>query len=195
MPIFVDHDERRVQIVTAALQVLGEQGFAKFTLKAVGAQMGGSVTLVTHYFPTRDELLDAVLEWVLAEARATQEDLLGITDPHERLEAVVRYFLPMTDDSLMIERARVAVASHRKSEPLIADHTERIDPVMREVVRRGVEDFVPPERLEATIDLIRLWTAGVVLTTIEHPEAWTPERQIEALQQFVALIDLPVDVS
>jgi hypothetical protein len=46
--------------------------------------------------------------------------------------------------------------------------------------------------MEATVDLIRLWTSGVVLSAIEHPELWTPERQTEALQHFMNLIELPI---
>lgn len=34
--------------------------------------------------------------------------------------------------------------------------------------------------------------AGVVLSAIEHPEMWTPERQTAALHHFMNLIDLPV---
>jgi AcrR family transcriptional regulator len=195
VPIFVNHDERREEIITAAIEVLGTQGFAKFTLRAVGQHMGGSVTLVTHYFPNRDSLLNALLETILSEARATQDELAAIADPHERLESVVRYFLPMTEETMLIERARVACASHRNVDPLIAEHMELIDPVMRDVIRQAVADFVEPKQLDATVDLIRLWTAGVVLTCIEHPETWDAERQTGALHHFMELIDIPLKVA
>ncbi|MFC9490171.1 TetR/AcrR family transcriptional regulator [Streptomyces hydrogenans] len=192
MPIFVDHDERREQIVTAATQVLGELGFAKFTLRAVGKRLGGSVTLVTHYYPSRDALLDALLERTLSEARSKQDELMAISDPHERLRSTIEYFLPLDEETTLIERARVALASHREVEPSVADHMEQIDPGMRQLVRVALADFIPADRLEKTVDLIRLWTAGVVLTAIEHPKDWTRERQLGALEEFMKLMDLPV---
>jgi AcrR family transcriptional regulator len=192
VPIFVDHEERREQIVTAATQVLGELGFAKFTLRAVGKRLGGSVTLVTHYFASRDALLDALLERTLSDARTQQDELMAISDPHERLRATIEYFLPLDAEGMLIERARVALASQREVEPSVAAHTEQIDPGMRALVRVALADFISADRLEETVDLIRLWTAGVVLTAIEHPDVWTRERQLAALEQFTKLMDLPM---
>ncbi|NYV72775.1 TetR/AcrR family transcriptional regulator [Streptomyces sp. UH6] len=191
MPIFVDHEERREQIVTAATQVLGELGFAKFTLRAVGKRMGGSVTLVTHYFSNRDALLDALLERTLSDARNQQDELMSITDPHERLRATIEYFLPLNEENMRIERARVALASQRGVEPSVAEHMDQIDPGMRALVRVALAEFIPADQLEETVDLIRLWTAGVVLSAIEHPETWTQERQLVALEQFMRRMNLP----
>lgn len=192
MPIYVDHDERRAQIVDAAIRVLGDRGFANFSLRAVSERLGGSVTLVTHYFPNREALLAKMLEQTLEDARTKQEELAAIEDPHDRLEAAVRYFLPIDDDALAVERARVALASHREVEPSVAAYLDLIDPVMRELVRTGIQDFIGRHRLDATVDLIRLWTSGAVLSTIEHPDLWTTERQLDALRHFMNLIDLPV---
>ncbi|MEU6103339.1 TetR/AcrR family transcriptional regulator [Streptomyces flaveolus] len=195
MPIFVDHEERREQIVTAATQVLGELGFAKFTLRAVGQRMGGSVTLVTHYFPSRDALLDALLERTLSDARNQQDELMAIPDPHERLRATIEYFLPINDEYMLIERARVALASQRQVEPSVAEHMDQIDPGMRTLVRVALAEFIPADELEETVDLIRLWTAGVVLTAIEHPDTWTRERQLEAMERFMKRMNLPLMAS
>lgn len=195
MPIFVDHEERRDQIITAAVAVLGDRGFARFTLRAVGQRLGGSVTLVTHYFPSRDALLDGLLQRTVAEARAMHDELLSIADPHDRLEAVVRYFLPLDEETMAIERARVALSSHRNVEPTVADHLEQIDVSMRELIRTVISGFITSDEVEAMVDLIRLWTAGVVLTWNEHPEAWTPERQLAATKHFMQVVNLPVSAA
>jgi AcrR family transcriptional regulator len=191
VPVFVDHAERRARIVAAAVEVLGQLGITRFTLREVGKRLGGSVTLVTHYYPSREELLDALLERTLSEARAMQEELTAIPDPQERLRATIEYFMPLDAEMMLVERARVALASHRNVEPAIAQHMDQIDPGMRELLRIALEDFIHPQRLGATIDLIRVWTAGVVLTAVERPETWTPERQRLALGQLLQLIDLP----
>ncbi|SED26979.1 DNA-binding transcriptional regulator, AcrR family [Amycolatopsis tolypomycina] len=192
MPIFVDHDEWREKIVDAAIRVLGDLGFAKFTLRAVSNRLGGSVTMVTHYFPSRDALLDTMLQQTLEDARTVQDELIAIEDPHERLEAIVRYFMPDNDEGMAIERARVALVSHRNVEPAIERHLALLEPGMRNLIATAIGDFISPGEIEPTVDLIRLWTSGMVLSAIEHPELWTPERQNAALSHFMKLIDLPV---
>ncbi|MFJ7213696.1 TetR/AcrR family transcriptional regulator [Amycolatopsis sp. NPDC098790] len=192
MPIFVDHDERRKKIVDAAIRVLGDVGFAKFTLRAVSNRLGGSVTMVTHYFPSREALLDRMLAQTLEDAQAMQEELIAIADPHERLEAVLRYFLPIDEESLGIERARVALVSHRTTAPAIERHLAILEPRMRNLITTAISDFISPDQIASTVDLIRVWTSGVVLSTVEHPEMWTPDRQDAALKHFMKLIDLPV---
>lgn len=191
MPIFVDHDERREKIVDAAIRVLGDLGYAKFTLRAVSNRLGGSVTLVTHYFPSREALLDTMLQQTLDEARAVQDELIAIADPHKRLEAVVRYFLPDNDEAMALERVRVALASHRTVEPVIEHHFALLEPGMRNLIATAIGDFTSAGEIEPTVDLIRLWTSGMVLSAIEHPELWTPERQNAALNHLMKLIDLP----
>ncbi|MFD0686003.1 TetR/AcrR family transcriptional regulator [Actinomadura fibrosa] len=192
MPIHVDHDERRQKIVNAAVRVLGDAGFANFTLRAVSDRLGGSVTVVTHYFPSREALLTRMIEQTLEDARTVQTGLTAIEDPHDRLEAVVRYFLPIDDEAMAIERARVALVSHRNVEPAIEEYLTRMEPGMRNLIRTAIRDFISPYEMEATVDLIRLWTSGVVLSAIEHPELWTPERQTEALHHFMRLMEFPV---
>lgn len=195
VPIHVDHEQRRQEIVAAATAVLGESGFAKFTLRAVSDRLGGSVTMVTHYFPNREALLTRMLQETLDEAQSMQEELASIEDPHDRIEAVVRYFLPIDEEAMAVERARVALVSHRNVEPAVARHLDRIEPGMRDLIKNAVQSLISPEELDATVDLIRLWTSGVVLSAIEHPELWTAERQIEAMRHFMRLLNLPVKVS
>ncbi|MEW9548435.1 TetR/AcrR family transcriptional regulator [Nonomuraea sp. NPDC050783] len=191
MPIYVDHDARRKQIMDAAVRVLGDEGLDQFTLRKVGRRLGGSVTLVTHYFPSRGALMKAMLERTLEDAHAMRDELTAIEDQHDRLEAVLRGFLPDNEEALAQERARVALVSHRNVDPDVDEFFARIEPSMRDVIRSGIEGFVDPDELDAMVDLVRVWASGMVLSVIEHPEMWTPERQRQALRHFVRVLELP----
>ncbi|MFI6523062.1 TetR/AcrR family transcriptional regulator [Spirillospora sp. NPDC050679] len=191
MPIFVDHDERRQQIMDAAARVLGEGGFARFSLRAVGARQGGSVTLVTHYFPGKEALLAALLDRSVEQARALCAALSAIEDPRDRLETMLGCFLLVEEAGRDLERARIALAAHGDREPAIAEYHARIEPAMREVIRRGLQGLVAPDRLDAAVDMVRLWTSGLALSVVEHPETWTAERQSAALEHFTRALGLP----
>ncbi|MEU1166456.1 TetR family transcriptional regulator, partial [Streptomyces sp. NPDC005921] len=67
MPRYVDPEERVRDIVVASLEALSEGGLPELTLRKIAQRMGGSSTLITHYFANREALLDAVLEFVLAK--------------------------------------------------------------------------------------------------------------------------------
>ncbi|WP_418956890.1 TetR/AcrR family transcriptional regulator [Streptomyces tritici] len=55
-------EERRGDIVRAALEVIAERGYRGATLGAVAERVGLSQQGLLHYFPTKDALLVAVLQ-------------------------------------------------------------------------------------------------------------------------------------
>lgn len=191
MPRYVDPEQRKNDILDAASDALGEEGYARFTLRSLARRMGGSSTLVTHYFPTKDELIAALVDRVLTDAEAKREELKTITDPHDRLHAVIEYFLPLDEPTLKLERVRVALASHQRSEPAVEDFLARMEPGMRELFRVGLTGLVKTKEVEGLVDVIRAWTSGVVLSAVEHPEIWTRKRQLAALELFMGMLPIP----
>ncbi|WP_228044114.1 TetR/AcrR family transcriptional regulator [Streptomyces ferrugineus] len=188
MPRYVDPEERVRDIVGASLQALSEGGLAELTLRKIAQRMGGSITLITHYFANREVLLNAVLEYVLADVDAILEELEQIADPRERLRVALGWFLPDTEEALRQERARVALLTHQGAEPVIRRHLQRMEPAMRAVLVRAVEDLVPADELDGTVDMVRVWVSGIALSVVEHPEIWTPERQHAALKRFLTVL-------
>ncbi|MEU1340987.1 TetR/AcrR family transcriptional regulator [Streptomyces sp. NPDC005827] len=194
MPRYVDPEERVRDIVVASLEALSEGGLPELTLRKIAQRMGGSSTLITHYFANREALLDAVLEFVLADADAVLGELEKIADPRERMRFALTWFLPDTEDALRQERARVALLTHQGAEPVIRRHLQRMEPAMRAVLVRAVEELVPADELEGTVDMVRVWVSGIALSVVEHPEIWTPERQLAALERFLkvlSFVELP----
>ena len=55
-------EERRGEIVRAALEVIAERGYRGASLAAVAERVGLTQQGLLHYFPTKDALLVAVLE-------------------------------------------------------------------------------------------------------------------------------------
>ncbi|HET9345518.1 MAG TPA: TetR/AcrR family transcriptional regulator [Candidatus Limnocylindrales bacterium] len=55
-------DRRRIQLIDAALRLFAERGFRGTTIADIAAATGTAHGLVYHYFRSKDELLEAVLE-------------------------------------------------------------------------------------------------------------------------------------
>jgi hypothetical protein len=82
----------------------------------------------------------------------------------------LRYFLPADERSLAIERARIALSSRAQIDPGVKEFFGRLEPGMRAVAAMGLEGFIASESMNATVDLVRLWTSGIAISAVEHPE-------------------------
>ena len=188
MPRVVDPDQRKREIIDAVVLTLGEGGFAKFSLKAVAERMGGSITLITHYFPNRDALMAGLLDQVVEDRNQVYEKLAEATDPYERVYAALKYFLPDTPENLALERARVALAAHLRGDPAVTKFFKVLEPAMRDVFCLALDGVITDPDVEPTVDILRAWSSGIVLSAVEHPEIWTPRRQRAALERFLEMI-------
>src|SRR3954452_23736417 len=69
-------EERRAEIVRAALEVIAERGYRGATLGAVAERVGLTQQGLLHYFPTKEALLIAVLaerdQWDTGSARRAE---------------------------------------------------------------------------------------------------------------------------
>jgi DNA-binding transcriptional regulator YbjK len=61
-PLAADPDSRRARIAAAVAELIGEDGVASVTHRAVAAAVGAPNSTVAHYFRTRDDLLRAGIE-------------------------------------------------------------------------------------------------------------------------------------
>lgn len=94
----IDPDERRKQLVEAAYRVIVERGISATRLSDVAERAGVASSLISYYFPNRDDLLMEATRFGIdrfTEERAAV--LARITDPLERLEAAITSAIP--DDS------------------------------------------------------------------------------------------------
>ncbi|MBP2326461.1 AcrR family transcriptional regulator [Kibdelosporangium banguiense] len=190
MPKYVDPEQRSREIVEAAVAALSEGGFAKFTLRNLAQRMGGSMSLITHYFPNREALIEGILTAFEQDIAEFNEEMQSVGDPAERLHRVVEWALPLAEDGLIMERARIALLAHRDAEPAIDAFFVRLEPLMRGVYRDHVAALVDEADLEFAVDLMRAWVNGLTLSAIEHPEIWTRERQLRVVDAFFATLPL-----
>lgn len=90
-----EDNERMLRIVTAAKDVFLESGDSAFTIRNVARMAGMSMGAVQHFYPTRDRLLAAMLEYTATQYRnAYQRVLRKVPDNGEaRLEATLNYLI------------------------------------------------------------------------------------------------------
>ncbi|MGW4124528.1 hypothetical protein [Nocardia sp. NPDC004711] len=187
MPIEVDSAERRRRIGEAGVQILRERGNASLTVRAVAEMLGGSTSLVTNFVRNRTELLDLTLETLSAQWNNELDEILG--PPEQRLATTVRWALDWHSESAPLV-ARIMVQ-------ILADPTidlQRLAAVHRELdhlhtVLGDAVDAAEVLEPEAATDLLHLASRGAMLTRVENPDDWPPDRITRAADLLARLLN------
>jgi AcrR family transcriptional regulator len=139
-------EERRAEIVRAALEVIAERGYRGASMAAVAERVGLTQQGLLHYFPTKDALLVAVLkerdQWDSVPATRWRLDLLAsLVEYNAMRPGIVQTFSALLGESVT------------EGHPARAYFTERYGNVresMADVLRAEYGDRLPsglsPER-------------------------------------------------
>jgi AcrR family transcriptional regulator len=194
VPRYVDHEQRRREVIEVATELVITQGRAALTVRSVAQAAGCSTTVVSHYFADMADLLHATY---IAAAQRASERLAAVTsrDPTD-LQGFIEAVLPLDvarrrDWSIWFAFWSEALTS----EELGADQrerarntTERIASILRTLIRSGdlpatCEPATAARRLGALIP-------GIAGQAMFDPARWTASRQREIVAGELALLGL-----
>lgn len=101
----VRSEERRAEIVRAALEVIAERGYRGASLAAVAERVGLTQQGLLHHFPTKDALLVAVLEerdqWdAVPDGRWRLELLASLVEYNAMRPGIVQTFSALLGESV-----------------------------------------------------------------------------------------------
>ena len=78
----METDRRRAQFVEAALKLFAEQGIARTSIGDISNRVGVARSLFYHYFPNKDAVIDAVLNYCVADFADKLEEWERAYDPN-----------------------------------------------------------------------------------------------------------------
>jgi AcrR family transcriptional regulator len=182
----VDHEGRRQDIVDATQRVLAERGMKGLSFRHIATLLGGSTTLITHFYATQEELLADVATRL---TKKWEEEVRSFDaesdDPLERLRTLVIWLVPTTERGRISERARIQLLADQLTGAEHRETLQRYERKMRQFLRDHVREVVPADRTAEVVDLLRAGTSGVVLSALEHPEEWPAERQVAVVNHLL----------
>jgi AcrR family transcriptional regulator len=116
----VDGDRRVARLREAARAVFGRRGFEAATMRDVAAAAGVSTGSVYRLYPSKDELLLAVMQRFIANVSALWDTVMGSASPPvERLDALMWGNVNVVDR--FSEEFRIQLAWLRQSPPTTTD--------------------------------------------------------------------------
>ena len=98
MPKKIDHEQRKIQIMNAALEVYAQEG-KNTNLSIIASKCGLSRTTVYQYFKDEPQLYQYAVKYTtdLAFSQYTSEKWASITDPVEKLKKITEDILNKAD--------------------------------------------------------------------------------------------------
>jgi AcrR family transcriptional regulator len=133
---------RRAQIVDCAIDTITEMGFAKASVDQIAKRAGVSKGVITYHFPNKEEIVDAVIEKVVATGRSYMVPrIMAETSAAGRLRAYIESDLEFIDANrkALIALVEIAMSARRADGSLVIgpeSHAQRAA-ALEELLRAG----------------------------------------------------------
>lgn len=181
MPIAVDHEERRAQVVAVASQLIAKSGLEAVSVRDIAEAAGCSTAIVSHYFHNKRELL--LLTYNATIEHATERALAALAAQDGDPKAYLAEIMALDEVRWTEWRIWMQFWAKAASDPEIAE-------IQRDCVRRTrgvIADVLKEEqrkgRIRADVDCDaaarRLLTSiiGMAVQVMYDPKDWTNRRQ------------------
>ncbi len=167
---------------------MATRGFGGLTLRAVAAELDATTGLLTHYFPTKRDLVRYALD-LLAERTAARPRPTG-ADGLSAVRAALLGILPLTAEAAASNRIWVSSWDTALADPALSDDyagkyaqsRAKLRDLVATAQRLGELPAGDPERIAAGAQSFAL---GLVVQSLFAPETFTPQHQAELLDDYL----------
>ena len=171
-------EDRRLQLLQAAMTTLAETGIGDLTLAAVARRAHVSAALIVHYFGDREQLLEATFRLLVERVTTMPMKALAIAKgPEERLRAFVQAHLDPSELSSEASRAWLSLWGSALYVPGLARlqrvHQER----MLSNLRHELRQLVAPADVDRVAETIAALIDGFWLRAA-LASAWKPDAEV-----------------
>lgn len=186
--------ETRQTIVTAAVRLFGERGWAATTLPMIATEAGTAVDTIYSAFGSKSNLLMAAIHLAIAgddepTAMVDRSELAQFAEGTrlERLRTGVRYTMGVYERSLPILRTLQEAAA---SDDMARARLERYDNDRRDVMIVGLGFILGHPAPDEFVDAVWALVSPEVLTMLTEKRGWSIA---ETEAWLVAMCDAAID--
>jgi AcrR family transcriptional regulator len=149
------------QVIEATLKVIEVGGVKEVTVRKVAEELGRSTTVITHYFPTREDLLDAALTQSFAQSK--EQALLFMQGSKDELWAFLLWSVSAEHRKVWLQlvAAYLAGLDPHVSKQLDEFVTWWDDQLLQLLKKRGV----PGKTSQELCDVIGVVVEGILLSS------------------------------
>jgi AcrR family transcriptional regulator len=189
-------EQRREQLIDAALSVILEQGYGGVSMEAVARTAGVTRPVVYDHFPNLGRLLHALIEreeqYAIEQLEEIVPDDPGELDPTELFAGGVRRFLEAVADRPATWR--IILLPLDGTPEVVRDHVEtnrartqkRIENLVRVALKQA--DLRTDLDVELVSHAIRALGEEAGRTLLTDPERYSPDRYAEFVTSLMKLV-------
>ncbi len=187
-------EERRAEIVTAALVLIDRGGPSAATTTAIAQLVGVSQAAVFRHFPKKEEILLAVVERLADHVMPRLGKIAAETagSPLERLRAVLDVQLAIVRDTPAMPALLFSRELHNENARLrsaVYGHIGRIHDLLAEILRAGTANG--PFRADLDIDRAAFMIVGLLQGLVVR---WSLSgRRLALLEEGQRMFDMLLD--
>ncbi|AXI55498.1 Nucleoid occlusion factor SlmA (plasmid) [Pseudoseohaeicola sp. NH-UV-7] len=180
------------RILDCARDVLIRQGYAKFTTRSVAAAVGISPGNLAYHFPSKQKLLQGVVNRMVADYSGQFEALLteGELQPGQDVRSLVRWLLTDTvrEETVRVFRELWAISLHDESTRTAIDNMyDELMAGVTELLKRSYPN-VEVRKLQEVVQLIAFASEGsIALYGTRFDRAVSHEQMIDVITQLIDL--------
>jgi TetR/AcrR family transcriptional regulator, regulator of biofilm formation and stress response len=161
----VSASDRRKQLVAAAFRVIGRDGFAAATTRAICAEAGASLGAFHYCFASKQELLTELTNQTLDDLAAARADGTHIrATVGASLRATLRYYWRTVEDDPGRESVLMALTQHALGDPALAGVAEQQYAAYHRTARETLEEIAAGCGVAWTLPVEQLARMLVVVT-------------------------------
>jgi AcrR family transcriptional regulator len=137
-------DERRKQIMQTAVDIFARRGLAATKISDIAKAVGMSQGLVYHYFSSKEELFDAIVEQGLHKSIGLAKRTLELElSPWEKLEYIASYMVGSITEQpqgyMIVIQASASETTSAPIKELLVEHGNLYRDTFRRLVIEGQE--------------------------------------------------------
>ncbi len=184
-------EERRLQIVAAAIQVFVRKGYRKTTMPEIARQAGLSIGGVYWYFKSKDEIVQAILEDIFQKDLTALRLLLDEdSSAAERMKSFVAAYIESYNSVSWMNSIGLEFFGEAAHDPnvqgFIQNYLARYRQVLVQLIEQGIRrgEFRPVNPVD-TANAVLALEEGLSLLVVADPQfiRWT-----ESFQLAISLI-------
>ncbi|WP_018350339.1 TetR/AcrR family transcriptional regulator [Longispora albida] len=187
-----DHEARRRDVSEAVWRVLARHGFGGLSMRAVATELGATTGLLTHYFPSKRDLIThalALLDERTAARRPRPSAAPGLASLREAMLAV----LPATPESAGTGRIWVsswdtALADEQFGSSHAARYAGGRERLSARIAAAQALGELAPGDADDLAAAAQSFLLGLVVQALLDPPSFPAARQIHLLDGYLATL-------
>ncbi|WP_282939947.1 TetR/AcrR family transcriptional regulator [Paenibacillus sp. RC67] len=182
-------DERKDQIIAAALKVFARRGIIGTKMSMIAAEAGISHGLLYHYFKSKEELFNTLVQGAMIESQAAMRSLYDL--PGSAIDKIRALTEEILDDSgapyfMLIHQARTSDGVPDKARQLVEQYSMKtfVDQLLPLFIEGQQAGDIAAGNLENLISSYLSVLSGLMVLNAQEGSSYT-KPEIDVLLRIV----------